>query len=356
MELLNATLKQIEELDQNIMEQAQQKVDALCKPLKSLGKLETIAIQLAGIYRKLELDVTNKAVISLAADHGVHEENVSNNPQLVTVMQSLGFAKGLTGVCVIAKSAGANVISVDVGIKEDLPKDAGVIIKKVKYGTDNMAKGPAMTREEAIQSIEVGIEVANEQIKKGVNVLATGEMGICNTTPSSAVLSVFHQCDPSIVTGIGAGVDSIEHKISVIRQAIQVNQPNRDDAIDILSKVGGLELGGMAGVVLSAAANRVPVVIDGFISTVAALIAYQLEPKVKGYIIPSHFSEEPGAKIASQLLGVEPMLHMNMRLGEGSGAALAFPILDAASAMMNHMATLEESQQYMNQMMSKQTI
>lgn len=356
MELLKATLKRIEGLDKNITKLAQQKVDGLCKPLKSLGKLESIAIQLAGIYRKLELDVTNKAVISLAADHGVHEENVSNNPQFVTVMQSLGFAKGLTGVCVIAKSAGAKVISVDVGIKEDLPIDAGVIIKKVKYGTDNMAKGPAMTREEAIQSIEVGIEVANEQIKSGVNVLATGEMGICNTTPSSAVLSVFHRCDPSIVTGMGAGVDSIEHKIAVIRQAIKVNQPNPDDAIDVLSKVGGLELGGMAGVILSAAANRVPVVIDGFISTVAALIAYKLEPKVKDFIIPSHFSEEPGAKIANQVLGVEPMLYMNMRLGEGSGAALAFPILDAASAMMNQMATMEESQRYMQEVMSKQTI
>lgn len=353
MELLRSTLEHIEELDQEIMEKAKAKVETLCKPVKSLGKLESIAVQLAGITRKLDLDVSNKAVIALAADHGVYEENVSIHPQYLTVMQSLGFAKGTTGVCAIAKSAGAKVISVDVGIKEDLPKDAGVIIKKVKYGTDNMAKGPAMTREEAIRSIEVGIEVANEQVKNGVNVLATGEMGICNTTASSAVLAALFGYDPADVTGRGAGVESIKHKIEVIRRAIEINQPNPDDAIDVLSKVGGLELGGMAGVVLGAAANRVPVVIDGFISTVSALIAYKLEPKVKDYIIPSHASEEPGAKIASHVLGVEPMLNMNMCLGEGSGAALAFPILDAACAMMTHMTTLDESHQIMHEIMSK---
>lgn len=356
MELLQSTLKNIKEVDREIQKKAREKVDALCKPLGSLGKLEQIAVQLAGITGTLELNVSNKTVISLAGDHGVHEENVSNNPQFVTVMQAIGFAKGFTGVCAIAKAAGAKVISVDVGIKEDLPEASGVINKKVKYGTNNMTKGPAMSREEAIQAIEAGIEVANEQIKNGVNVLATGEMGICNTTPSSAVLAVFSDYDPAIVTGVGAGVDSLEHKIEVIRKAIEINNPNPEDPIDVLAKVGGLELGGMAGVVLSAAANQVPVVIDGFISTVSALIAYKLEPKVKDYIIPSHKSEEPGAKLASELLGLEPMLDMNMRLGEGSGAALAFPILDAACSMMNTMTTLEESNQYMQKIMAKETL
>lgn len=356
LELLQSTLQNIKQLNKEVMEKARERVDALCKPPGSLGKLEQIAIQLAGITEKLELDVSNKAVISLAADHGVYEENVSNNPQFVTVMQAIGFAKGFTGVCAIAKAAGAKVVPVDIGIKEDLPKDSGVIVKKVKYGTDNMAKGPAMSRQEAIQAIEVGIEIANEQVKQGVNVLATGEMGICNTTPSSAVLSAFCGCDPAIVTGMGAGVDSLQHKIDVIRRALDINKPNPDDPIDVLAKVGGLELGGMAGVVLGAAANRVPVVVDGFISTVSALIAYKLEPKVKDYIIPSHLSEEPGAKIVNEVLGLEPMLNMNMRLGEGSGAALAFPILDAACSMMNTMTTLEESHQYMLKIMGSQTI
>lgn len=354
MELLQSTLQAIQPVNKEIMKQAREKVDALCKPPGSLGKLEQIAVQLAGITEKLELDVSNKAVISLAADHGVYEENVSNNPQIVTVMQSIGFAKGFTGVCAIARAAGAKVVSVDVGINADLPETSGVINKKVRYGTANMAKEPAMSREEAIRTIEVGIEVANDQVKQGVNVLATGEMGICNTTASSAVLAALFGYDPGEVTGMGAGVDSIQHKIDVIRRAIEINQPNPDDPIDVLAKVGGLELGGMAGVVLSAAANRIPVVIDGFISTVSALIAYQLEPKVKDYIIPSHMSEEPGAKIASELLGLEPMLNMNMRLGEGSGAALAFPILDAACSMMNTMTTLEESNQYMQQIMENQ--
>lgn len=356
MELLQATLQKIEPVNPEIVEKAREKVDALCKPLHSLGKLEQIAVQLAGITEKLELDVSNKAVISLAGDHGVHEENVTNNPQIVTVMQAIGFAKGFTGVCAIARAAGAKVVSVDVGIKEDLPETSGVINRKVKYGTDNMAKGPAMSREEAIRAIEVGIEIANEQVKNGVNVLATGEMGICNTTPSSAILSAFAGCDPQKVTGMGAGVDSLEHKVEVIRKALEVNKPNPEDPIDVLAKVGGLELGGMAGVVLSAAANRVPVVVDGFISTVSALIAYKLEPKVKDYIIPSHKSEEPGAKLASELLGLEPMLDMNMRLGEGSGAALAFPILDAACSMINTMTTLEESNQYMQKIMAEQTV
>lgn len=356
MELLKATLESITEANKEMMEKAKEKVDSLCKPLGSLGKLEKIAIQLAGITEKLELNVSNKAVIALAADHGVYEENVSNNPQFVTVMQAIGFAKGFTGVCAIARAAGAKVVSVDVGIKEDLPESSGVINKKVRYGTANMAKGPAMSREEAIRAIEAGIEVANEQVKQGVNVLATGEMGICNTTASSAVLAALFKYDPAEVTGMGAGVDSLQHKIDVIRRAIEINKPDPEDPIDVLAKVGGLELGGMAGVVLGAAANRVPVVIDGFISTVSALIAYKLEPKVKDYIIPSHLSEEPGAKIASELLGVEPMLNMNMRLGEGSGAALAFPILDAACSMINTMTTLEQSGEYMQKVMADQIV
>ncbi len=345
MHLLQQTIQNIQGADNKMMEEARERIDALSKPPGSLGKLESLAVQLSGITGQLFPNIDNKAIIVCAADHGVCDEGVTSNPQNVTVFQTLNFPKGLTGVCAIAKITNAKIVTVDVGVKEDIPFDAGVILKKIKYGTDNMAKGPAMSREEAIQSIEVGIEVATGEIKNGASVLGTGEMGIGNTTPSAAILSVLHACNPLEVTGFGAGIGpgGIEHKVEVIQKAIALNKPNRQDAIDILAKVGGLEIGAMAGVVLAAAANRKPVVIDGFISTIAALLAYELEPKVKDYIIPSHTSEEPGAKIAADLLGVEPMLHMNMRLGEGSGAALAFPILDAACSMMQNMATLEES-------------
>ncbi|MET4559064.1 nicotinate-nucleotide--dimethylbenzimidazole phosphoribosyltransferase [Lysinibacillus parviboronicapiens] len=345
MQLLQQTIQNIQPVDNNMMEKARERIDILSKPPGSLGKLESLAVQLSGITGQLFPKIDRKAIIVCAADHGVCDEGVTSNPQNVTLFQTLNFPKGLTGVCAVAKITNAKIVTVDVGVKEDIPLDAGVMIKKIKYGTDNMAKGPAMSREQAIQSIEVGIEVAMREIRSGADLLGTGEMGIGNTTPSAAILSVLHGCNPCEVTGFGAGVGTggLAHKVEVIQKAIALNNPKRDDVIDILAKVGGLEIGAMAGVVLAAAANRKPVVIDGFISTIAALIAYELEPQVKDYIIPSHASEEPGAKIAAEMLGVEPMLHMNMRLGEGSGAALAFPILDAACSMMNNMATLEES-------------
>lgn len=345
MHLLHDTIQNIQGADMNSMEQARERIDILCKPPGSLGKLESIAVQLSGITGQLYPVIDKKVMIVCAADHGVCEEGVTTNPQDVTVFQTLNFPKGGTGVCAIASLTNAKVVTVDVGVKEDIPLDAGVIVHKVKYGTANMAQGPAMSREEAIQSIEVGIRVATEEITKGANLLGTGEMGIGNTTPSAAILAVLAGCEPIEVTGFGAGVGQggIAHKAAVIEKAITLNKPNPKDVIDVLAKVGGLEIGAMAGIILAAASHRKPVVIDGFISTIAALIAYQFEPKVKDFIIPSHASEEPGAKIAAALLGVEPMLHMNMRLGEGSGAALAFPILDAACAMMKNMVTLEEA-------------
>ena len=345
MHLLHDTIQNIQGADMNSMEQARERIDILCKPPGSLGKLESIAVQLSGITGQLYPVIDKKVMIVCAADHGVCEEGVTTNPQDVTVFQTLNFPKGGTGVCAIASLTNAKVVTVDVGVKEDIPLDAGVIVHKVKYGTANMAQGPAMSREEAIQSIEVGIRVATEEITKGANLLGTGEMGIGNTTPSAAILAVLAGCEPIEVTGFGAGVGQggIAHKAAVIEKAITLNKPNSKDVIDVLAKVGGLEIGAMAGIILAAASHRKPVVIDGFISTIAALIAYQFEPKVKDFIIPSHASEEPGAKIAAALLGVEPMLHMNMRLGEGSGAALAFPILDAACSMMKNMVTLEEA-------------
>ena len=345
MQLLQQTIDQIQEIDRQMEKKARDYVDSLAKPPQSLGKLESLAVQLSAITGELYPKINQKAVIVMAADHGVYEEGVTPNPQSTTVFQTLSFPKGTTGMCTIAKVTNAKVVAVDVGVKEDLPADAGVIIKKVKYGTNNMAKVPAMSREEAIRAIEVGIEVTIEQIKEGVNLLGTGEMGIANTTPSAAILAVLHGCDPLEVTGMGAGVGAggIEYKAAVIRKAIELHQPDANDPIDVLAKVGGLEIAGMAGTFLAGAANRVPVVVDGYISSVAALIACRLNPNVKDYIIPSHISEEPGAKIVAKMLGLEPMLHMNMRLGEGSGAALAFPILDAACSMVENMVTLEEA-------------
>lgn len=349
MPLLQDTIQNIQGADLNKMEQARKRIDALCKPPGSLGKLESIAVQLSGITGQLYPVIDKKVIIVCAADHGVCEEGVTTNPQDVTVFQTLNFPQGGTGVCAMANITNAKVVTVDVGVKEDIPPGAGVIINKIKYGTDNMAKGPAMSKEDAIQAIEVGVHVATEEIAKGANVLGTGEMGIGNTTPSAAILAVLTGYDPIEVTGFGAGVGNggIAHKAAVIKKAIAVNQPNPQDGIDVLAKVGGLEIGAMAGIILGAAVHRKPVVVDGFISTIAALIAYKLEPKVKDYIIPSHVSEEPGAKIAAAILGIEPMLHMNMRLGEGSGAALAFPILDAACSMMKNMVTLEEAMQFL---------
>lgn len=345
MSLLQQTIEQITATTKANYDKAENYIDSLAKPPKSLGKLERIAAKLAAIHDGEFPKIHKKAVIVCAGDHGVCDEGVTTNPQSVTVFQTLGFPKGTTGVCALAKSVGAEVVAVDVGVLEDLPADSGVILKKVKYGTDNMAKGPAMSRDEAIRSIEVGIEVATQQIKNGVNLLATGEMGIGNTTPSAAILSVLEDCDPLEVTGFGAGVGEggIAYKAEVIRKAIALNQPNRDDIIDVLAKVGGLEIGAMAGVTLAAAANRVPLVVDGYISTVAALIAAELNPHVQDYVLASHASEEPGAKIAAARLDIEPMLHMNMRLGEGSGAVLAFPIIEAALSMATTMVTLEQA-------------
>ena len=342
MSLLQQTLQQIQQVNRDTELQTRTYVDSLAKPPQSLGKLEELAVQMSAITGEQFPKIDQKAVIVMAADHGVYEEGVTPNPQSTTVFQTLSFPKGTTGMCTIAKTTNAKVVAVDVGVMVDLPADAGIVLKKVKYGSDNMAKGPAMSREEAIRAIEVGIEVTTAQIEQGVNLVATGEMGIGNTTPSAAVLAVLHGCDPLEVTGMGAGVGpgGIEHKANVIRQAIALNKPNADDALDVLAKVGGLDNAGMTGTYLAAAANRVPVVVDGYISTVAALLACRLNPFVKDYLIASHMSEEPGAKIAAAMLGLEPVLHMNMRLGEGSGAALMFPILDAAISMLENMVTL----------------
>ena len=343
MSLIESICKNIYPLDTRFMEQAQARQDRLIKPQGSLGKLEEISIQLAGIYGSKYFDTTKKIVLSFACDHGVYEEGVAPNNQNITLLQSMNFPKKINGVGTISKFVGSDVQLIDVGINCDEPIE-GVIDCKIRKSTSNMAKGPAMTRQEAIRAIEIGIEMSEKYIQEDYKVIGIGEMGIANTTPSAAIISVIAGCDPQEVTGMGAGLkkELLQHKAQVIRTAIEINQPNPTDGIDILQKVGGFEIGSMAGVILGCSANRVPVVLDGFISYAAALIAVNINPRCKDYMIASHYSAEPGAKKALELLGLDPFLKMDMRLGEGSGAALAFNMIEAANYIYKNMLTFDE--------------
>ncbi|ETI92347.1 MAG: Nicotinate-nucleotide-dimethylbenzimidazole phosphoribosyltransferase [Intestinibacter bartlettii DORA_8_9] len=343
MSLIESICKNIYPLDTRFMEQAQARQDRLIKPQGSLGKLEDISIQLAGIYGSKYFDTTKKIVLSFACDHGVYEEGVAPNNQNITLLQSMNFPKKINGVGTISKFVGSDVQLIDVGINCDEPIE-GVIDCKIRKSTSNMAKGPAMTRQEAIRAIEIGIEMSEKYIQEDYKVIGIGEMGIANTTPSAAIISVIAGCDPQEVTGMGAGLkkELLQHKAQVIRTAIEINQPNPTDGIDILQKVGGFEIGSMAGVILGCSANRGPVVLDGFISYAAALIAVNINPRCKDYMIASHYSAEPGAKKALELLGLDPFLKMDMRLGEGSGAALAFNMIEAANYVYKNMLTFDE--------------
>lgn len=341
---LSDTISRIKPINLEISKLARKRVDSLIKPKGSLGYLEDILVQLAGIQNTMYPKVDKKAVIVCAGDHKIIEEGVATSEKDITLIQAVNMTKGYTGVCALAKHANAQVVVVDVGIDNEVP-ECSIINKKVKYGADNFSKGPAMTREEAIESIEAGISVAEDLIKNGINLLATGEMGIGNTTPSSAIVSVIGGLDPSEVTGMGANLpqNKIKHKSDVIRKGIEINKPNKEDGLDVLSKVGGLEIGAMAGVMIAGAANGVPVVVDGFICTAAALIAITIEPKVKDYLFGSHCSLELGAQKATEILELTPVLNMNMRLGEGTGAVLMFNVIEAATFMNNEMLTFTES-------------
>ena len=343
MSLIENISRNIYPLEKKYMQQAQARLDRLIKPTGSLGKMESICAQLAGIYGKKYFDTSKKIIISFAGDHGVYEEGVAPDPQNITILQFQNFPKRINGVGTISKFVGADVLAVDVGINCD-EKIEGVLDYKIRKGTSNMAKGPAMTRKEAEKCISIGIEMAEKCIQEDYTVIGIGEMGIANTTPSTAIISVFADCDPKEITGMGAGSkkELIMHKADVIRKSIELNKPNPKDAIDVLSKVGGFEIGAMAGVIIGCAANRIPVVLDGFISYAAALLAYHINPKTKEYMIASHLSAEPGAKKALDMMGLKAFLDMDMRLGEGSGAALAFNIIEASNYVYKNMATFDE--------------
>jgi len=345
MNLLTITLNSIQAVEEKIIKKSQSRIDNLTKPIGSLGTLEEIATKIAGITGKIYNKINKKNIIIMCADNGVVDEGVSTCPQKVTAVVTNNFTKGITGVCTLATNNGADITIVDIGVKADL-KNPKIINKKIRYGTSNIMKGPAMKREEAIKAIETGIEMVDSLVKEGYNLFGTGEMGIGNTTTSSAVLSVLSGLKSEVVVGKGSGLteELYLNKIKVVKKSIDINSPDKNDIIDVLAKVGGLDIAGLCGCYLGAAKNRVPIVIDGFIASVAALCAYRLNPLVKDYMFPSHLSEEPGTIFVMRELNFEPILNLKMRLGEGSGCPLAFSIIEAALYAMNNMATLEEAE------------
>lgn len=342
--LLEKTLDRITNLDRETMSLARRRLDSLLKPPGSLGKLEHLAIQLAGITGNPRPVLGGRAVILMAGDHGVVEEGVSLAPQEVTRQMLHAFISGVAGIGVLSRLAGAKLVVVDVGVASPVDIE-GVLKRNVRPGTANIARGPAMTREEAVEALEVGIDVALNEINNGATLLALGDMGIGNTTPSSAILSVLAGISPEEATGRGTMVNDqvMAIKSRVIADAITNNKPDPKDGLDVLAKVGGLEIAGLAGVVLGAAAGRVPVIIDGFISTAGAMIAAAIKPEVREYMIPSHLSGEQGHRLMLEYLGLEPMLNLGMRLGEGTGAVLAMQLVEAATRIINEMASFGEA-------------
>ncbi|WP_314304937.1 nicotinate-nucleotide--dimethylbenzimidazole phosphoribosyltransferase [Brevibacillus parabrevis] len=330
----------IEPRNHEASEQTRQHVDQLTKPLGSLGRLEELAVELAGMTGETFPVVTPPGVLVFAADHGVAAEGVSAYPQEVTAQMVLNLVNGGAGINVFARQIGAIQKFVDVGVAVEV-EAPGVISRRIRSGSGNMLKEAAMSPEEARQSLAVGIELAQQIIDEGAKVLIVGEVGIGNTTASSAILSALTGADPDEIVGRGTGLDEAgwQRKKAVVREALALHRPDADQPLDVLAKVGGLEIGAMAGAVIGAASRRVPVLLDGFIATVAALLAVRLEPGVADYLIAGHRSQEPGHAFVLNVLGKQPLLDLNLRLGEGSGAAVAFSIVEASARMVREMAT-----------------
>ncbi len=342
---LDKVLQEIKPLDESAMAAARSRQDALTKPQGSLGRLEDLSVQLAGIQGKPIPQIKRKAIITMAGDHGVVAEKVGNWPQEVTAQMVYNFLNGGAGINVLARHAGARVVVVDMGVATELKPHPQLLSRKMAYGTKNIALGPAMTREQAIKTLETGIEVVTSEVSKGLDIIGTGDMGIGNTTPSSAICAVMTKRPVAEVTGRGTGItdEQLAHKIGVVKSALALNRPDSRDPIDVLTKVGGFEIGGLAGVMLGAAAYRIPVVIDGFISGAAALIATALSPGLKNHLIAAHVSAETGHGLLLKHLGLVPLLDLGMRLGEGTGAALGIFLAEAATRILGEMATFSEA-------------
>jgi nicotinate-nucleotide--dimethylbenzimidazole phosphoribosyltransferase len=344
-DLLTRTIAAIQPLDAVAMRAAEERQLQLTKPPKALGRLETLSIQLAGIQGRPDPVIKEKVVAVMAADHGVTAEGVSAFPAEVTPAMVMNFAAGGAAINVLSRHVGARVTVTDIGVNADLGGAPGIRHKKIRMGTANMAREAAMTREQAVSAVEAGIELVEEELERGLDLIATGDMGIGNTTASSAVIAVLTGKPAAVVTGRGTGIskDALPAKIAVIEKAIAVNKPDAGDPIDVLAKVGGLEIAALTGVFLGAAAHRVPVVMDGFISAAAALAAARLCHECVDYILPSHVSIEIGHQVVLEELGLVPLFDLEMRLGEGTGAALAMSIIEASTRILAEMATFESA-------------
>jgi nicotinate-nucleotide--dimethylbenzimidazole phosphoribosyltransferase len=347
MSLLHDTLTRIAPQDAAWRARAKERLDQLIMPHWALGRLMDLAVDLAGMTRSLSPPVTQKTIVTMAGDHGVAAEGVSAYPQEVTPQMVHGFVGGVAGISVLARLAGARAIVVDMGVAADLGplvKAGKIVDHKIALGTANIAAGPAMTREQAQRAVEAGIEVV-EQLAQSTDVFGTGDMGIANTTPSTAVVAALTGLPVADLVGRGTGIDDgqLARKIAVVEKALRVNRPDPNDALDVLAKVGGFEIGGIAGVVLGAAARRKPVVVDGFISTAGALLAHALCPASADYVIAAHRSAEPGHRAMHARLKKEPLLDLGLRLGEGTGAALAMNLVEAAQRILTEVATFDEA-------------
>jgi nicotinate-nucleotide--dimethylbenzimidazole phosphoribosyltransferase len=342
---LETLIEQIQPLDNEAMQQARLRQDDLTKPRGSLGRLEEISILVAGMTGRPFPSLENKVIATMAGDHGVVQEGVSAYPSDVTYQMVLNFLHGGAAINVFANHINARVVIADLGVAEEFEDLPGLTRRKIAPGTGNIAREPAMSPEQALEALQAGVEIAAAEHQRGMDILATGEMGIGNTTPSAAIACVLTGRDPEIIVGRGTGVDDqgLARKVTAVRQALQSNQPNPEDSLDILSKVGGFEIGGLTGAVLYAAANRIPVVIDGFISTAAAMLAVQLSPNVRHYLISAHRSQERGHQLMLDWLELNPLLQLGMRLGEGTGAALAVSLVEAACKILSEMATFSEA-------------
>jgi len=343
--LLSNTIEMIRPLDRGAMAEARLRQDMLTKPQGSLGRLEELSIQLAGIQGKPIPRIRNKAIITMAGDHGVVVEGISAFPQEVTAQMVYNFLGGGAGINVIARQVGVRIIVVDMGVAADLKSNPRLLSRKVAFGTQNMSLGPAMSNEQAVRAIETGIEIVTTEVANGLDIVGTGDMGIGNTTASSAICAVMTGKAVAEVTGRGTGIadKQLRHKVEIINRALEVNRPDLDQPLDVLAKVGGFEISGLVGVMLGAAAHRIPVVIDGFISGAAALIATALLPRLKDFLITAHVSAEAGHQLLLSHLGLKPLLDLGMRLGEGTGAALGIFLTEVATRVLAEMSTFAEA-------------
>jgi nicotinate-nucleotide--dimethylbenzimidazole phosphoribosyltransferase len=343
--MLQNIIARIQGLDEAAMAAASARQDTLTKPPGSLGRLEELSVQLAGITGMEIPTFKDKVIITMAGDHGVVAEGVSAFPQEVTPQMVLNFLHGGAAINVLARHVGARITIVDMGVAADMQAHPSLVVKKIAHGTANMTVGPAMTREQAERAILAGVEVVEAEIVRGLDIVGTGDMGIGNTTPSAAIAAALTGIEPAKLAGRGTGVDDegLKRKIDAIERALAINNPDPEDGLDVLAKVGGFEIGGLAGVILGAAANRKPVMVDGFISTAAAMIAVTIAPAVRPYLISAHRSQEYGHSLMVEWLGLKPLVDLDFRLGEGTGAALGISFAEAACKILAEMATFAEA-------------